>query len=833
MATFRKFTSKNTFDGETVEKAVEYSRNNTDIVYPEIKLFVEGVQVPYESISISQVYNGRPSATIQIPPQSGLLDITRGYEPKVHIFYRDDNYGGFRLLFWGIIKNASYSKSRSGGGSSYIVFNCDHKNSVLDQYTLDFAGWTGPTVENQIDPFSSGGTIKPGAFNSNMMVIQAMAGINAVASADEEIKEDNSKIENAPTDKIPSSISFLEKRIQGMPGVLFNLWNQLKKYSFQFKDQNITTRKMYIPLFEEGISFFKRTSGHPILEEKLQNTKEAYCNKDGKVLVKMIVPPYARNSMVSAIQREMTVRNIRNIVGFSGELTSFSQVVYNFYLQSKYDVLTLASPAELEVDPDKFVDEVNKSGIEKVAVETIIKPELPIYYSPICNVILPRMFKSIQIQQNESSVPTRISANHDVIPGLANNLGISYKAPASYREAVAYNHIIANPDAKLKLDLNSTKAVSSLIPAKYEQGVGIRHEKIVLPWWLVLMVSNNTTNTNVNKEQNPNLNTPEYNRMLLQAADWKQRYAKDTTQEDDIYSSKPNMLKDGLNPYDPKNGISPQDRIMVSVIDYEHTIRAVSSKSGNIECEFNPYIIPGYPMDVVDDSPNHPSFHGFCTSVTHTITSRSISTMVSMVNAITYAELSNYHLLPASPFLQASLDLINGEIDSEKQNSTAAGDLSVVKSVKSTLLQNQKAKDTANTFYKQVLGVGAVSPDDLIHFSSGQAYPLDRTGGILLPRVLKDKNNAPNISPRPREGRVLDDYYSYVGNMRLVARPIESKDSISDKFSYKFIDLDPILYGDTSVNYLSPKLASDLLLEPGASLFLDYMEIDEFVNKVK
>ena len=61
----------------------------TGLIYQNIKLYIEGVQVPFESISISQGVGALPSASIVVPPQSGLMDIARFYQPKVHIFYED------------------------------------------------------------------------------------------------------------------------------------------------------------------------------------------------------------------------------------------------------------------------------------------------------------------------------------------------------------------------------------------------------------------------------------------------------------------------------------------------------------------------------------------------------------------------------------------------------------------------------------------------------------------------------------------------------------------------------------------------------------------------
>jgi hypothetical protein len=834
MAGIEKFTSEITYSKKSNADPIASTKNNTDALAPEFKLYLEGVQIPFESISITQVYNGRPSAQIQVPPQSGLLDILRGYEPKVHVFYRDDNYGGDRLLFWGIVKGSTYSRSRSQG-STYIVFHCEHKNSVIDNITLDFTGWASSVSSSLTDPNQNSANLKAPAFNSTQMIIQAMAGVNGLAYNFDRIVESNSRVADANPALLDASFVKIERRFDGMPGVMVNLWNQAKKASYREKLNNPMMVKMSIPLVEEGIGYFKRMSGHPTLETKIQNSKQPYCNRIGGEEVKVIVPPYFRSSMISAVQAEISVSSISNQAQFSGELTTLEGMMRSLlYDGCRYDMLTLASPAEINANPEIYIDRVEEQGVEKSTIETIIKPQMPLYYSPTCNVLLPRMYSAISIQQSESSIPTRVSSAHEAMPVSTgpNSLSTSFKAPASFREAVAYNSYVTKPTATRELDIKATLGNSFHIPGKYEQGCGVRHEKIALPWWLAILATDRSSRgKGLNEEVMPSKGTPEYDDMIIMSAEWKKRHGVDIIEEDSSFTVKDNVLKHKLNPYDPLNEtIQPHERVLISTLDYEYTVRAASSKNGSVSGIFNPYVIPGYPIDIIDDSPNHPSFHAFCVAVTHTITSRSVATDISITNAVTYAELSNYYSPPVSPYLQTALKIVNGEINREMYNSKPIGDTSCVTKTSSVLIQNPEAKAVADRFYREVLGVGAAAPDDLIHFASNRAYPVQRKAGILLPMALAGNDAPPSMKPDPRGYKQEVDYFSSVGNLRLVSRPIESKNSISEKFKYKFIDITPVMYNQSSVNYLNPKLASNFFLEPGASLFLDYMETQEFIK---
>lgn len=862
MAKFSAYSSHLTYT-EATERPAPADQNNTDIIAPNVKLYIEGVQVTFESISISQAYKQDPTASIQIPPASGLLDITRGYQPKVHIFYTDTITGGDRLLFWGHITSCSYGKSRAG--NSFINFQCTHKNRLMETFALDVAKWNTDIQEAHTDPqlASQGGGLTPGAFNSLGMIIQGLMGISGVADKTTAISKDNSDLENAPVDKLDPVLADVEDRFIGMPGIVPNLWNQLKKGVFMDSLSNIAMEKMWIPLLEEGIGYFKRMSGHPRLEQKIQDTKVPYChgatNKESNVMV----PPCFRTGMTSAVQQEYAVRGIQNIASFTGELTTFNQLLQGVYDTSMYDILTLASPAEVPADPNVIAFDITEGGNPCVAIETIIKPQMPFYFSPSCNVLLPRMYSSISISQDEASVPTRLTVFHDSFPGdnSSGRLGQSFRGPASIREAVAFNAWLktgggsnagagrgsggADVDAngnpikynlQNKLSLADTLGYSYSIPGKYEQGQGIRPTRITMPWWLAAISGEKDASGTTGAEVAPKPGTPDYDNLMLLAAEWTKRNGTDVYNDDGtmVAGKTGSSAKAGLNPFNPANsGVTAYQRIFYHAVDYEFSRAFASARSGTVDALFNPYIIPGYPMDIVDDSPNHPSFHGMCTSVTHTITARSIGTSIGIGAAVSYAELSNYYLPPVHPFLQTALKMVNGTIDKSAATSSN-GDEKPYTNTVATLISNPIAKEEADKFYQQVLGVGAVAPDDLIHFESGRAYPLVKQAGILTPTLTSVQAGTPDLNHKPSTtGRESNDYYTSVGNMRLVARQIERKESIKEKFSVNFIELNPQFYNSSFTNYLNPILASNYFLEPGASMFLDYMETPDYINAVR
>lgn len=824
----RPASSQATYSGEA---EVRPAYNNTDVLYQENRVYIEGVQVPFINASVSQVYGELPTASIDIPPESGLLDITRGYQPKVHIFYQDRIAGGWRLLFWGVITSSSYGRDRDPG-SSYITFNCVHKNFMVRSVLLDYSGWIQTDSTELQD---SEAALKAVTFNSNEAIVEALRGVTGIATNTLDVitpKVALTDIRRADPSKVPPNLTEVYDRLIGVPGVAVNLWNQLKKAAYSNPSMNLNMSSMAVPLVEEALGFFKRMSGHRYLEYALQFSKEAYCHEGGEEK-SVIVPPAFQNPLLSAVKAEIAVNTVRTQITHSGEYTDYLTLLQTFLNSICYDLVTLSSPSEVSQSPlvGDVLPDSGYSGKSRVAVETIIKPQIPFYYAPVCNVLLPRTYSSVILQQQESSVPTRILAYHSVDATGGNNQ--LYRGPHSIRESTAYGSLLKAREqtAAPVVTLSSTFGISYNVPGKYEQGSGIRPTKTALPWWLATFAISQPTNTN-NAEKKPDIGTPAYIEALTLAAAWDERYSRDMAQQpasgQDVRPI--NLDKEKLNPFNMKEPtVDPFQRLLITTLDYEYSKAVVSARSGSVDALFNPYMVPGYPMDIIDDSPNHPCFHALCTSITHTLTPSSASSSIGMSAVTTYSELSNFYHPPVHPSLQTTLRVTNATIPDSL--SKTYGDATGLTDIKATILQNPIAKATADEFYSSVFGVCAAAPDELFDFASGRVNGLTRSSGYLVPMgVMAGTKKA---SMKSSNGGELNDYLTSVGNLRLIHRKVETKASIEGKFGYSFIDLTPANYNESVLKYVLPITASGLLLEPGASMFLNYLETKDFINLCK
>jgi hypothetical protein len=838
--------------------------NTTDVIYQQVKIYVEGVQIPFEACSITQSIGNFPQATFQVPPQAGLMDIARYYQPKVHIFYTDLNTGGDRVLFNGHIIACNYSHSQQNSSIS-ISFECVHKNALMKQLTFEWsAGGSSHATSgaNFLDNNPMQATVQVNNVNSEASLLLALQGLTGVQSAPADlIDPSNTNISDEAIRKLDKKLAEFEKRLIGMPSAMVNIWNQVKKTVFANPSLNVIFTKVYLPLLEDGIQFFSRTSGHYYLEKIINDTKTDHCNDNSRpeLSQKVMLPPAFRMNIMSAIQVQMVVNNLNSMLGFSGELMNFHDLFMNFYYGVEYEMLTLSSPAEVPCDPTVNIDPDNSQVFmaqNRMAVETIIKPQIPFYYSPICNVILPNMYNSLQVTQMEADIPSRITATSNASGQAVNGsnaLGLNYRAPQSIRESVALGRTILDNgnSTQAPATLRETTGSSYNLPGKYELGRGVSHRKITMPPWLSHIASDGNENRAVKNDEASVVAGSLDDKALkdLEAA-WEDRYGSEASRKN-------------LNPYSKSADVMAYERLLFAAADYEFTKDVVKSKTGGVDCLFNPYIVPGYPMDILNKNPNHPSFHGMCSSVTHSISSRSISTSVGFMAAITYTEMYNYFIQPIHPWLQTALKMINVARDSTtastaKADPTLLDDTDIpgsklllnnsdyvkpvtatpagtdplydtntgdVSDVNQSLVGNTRAKLVADEFYKSVFGVGAAEPSQMYDFDTGEILAVSRSNGIWV----EPEGVASTTTKNGGEG---NDNLTGVGGLRLVSRQIEGRKGIEDRFDLKFIDMTPSNYDGTPAKYTNDGITNSTLLEPGASLFLDYEEIKDFIEDI-
>jgi len=806
-------------------------KGKTDVIFQDIKLFIEGVQVPFLSISVTSQIGSLPTANISVPPQIGMMDIARYYNPKVHIFFVDPVDGEEKVLFTGFIASVNYSKTSEGGGGVSISFSCLHTYTHLTQLLLDYAGWTSellnPNATNE-------GAAKQPSMSSDYAISLAMTGI----FRDGYLKGDSKEVtlDGILTDKknntavtspavLPESLKDYATRFEGIPGILLNFWNQMKINAYWDIEENEMMNKLYIPLVEEGLQLFERMGGHYLIETLIENDRVDPCPgipNPGANNKKRIVPPSLQTFLRAAVETDLAVKLTQQTLQFSGELADMIGVWGKFLSVFDYELLFLASPVEIPAPGSAGLVDLSTGEPVTLGMDVIVKPQLPFYYAPMCNVLYPNMIRSINIAQDEYNIPTRINIRNDELPGASNIGGTNFRSPPSIREAISTargtetkevgstgasssttkttrSALEANkPGTRTSVDIPASSTPVTDVPrgnlantlagshgklGKYEQGRGVKFEKSIMPRWLAYYASSAAAGVRSGDATPQSMEAAQANITKLSKG-WEARYGTKNS---------------NLNPWSQDSGLNSYQKLLMASADYSFGMAIGRSKAGNVECVFNPYIVPGYPMEILDDTPSHPSFHAYCTSVTHTFTGSSISTSVSFACAMSYTELANYYQPPIHPWLQVNLNL------AEKQ----------------TIIGNKEAKSTADDFYYTSLGIRAASPDQLYNFETGGINPVKREGNSpLLTGVTGSVIDA--------NGGETNQMLSTEGNLELVYRSIESRGKVEERKGVDFIDMTPSNYNPTVIKYTNEVLKDKDQLEPGESPFLDY---DPFWNQ--
>lgn len=77
---------------------------------------------------------------------------------------------------------------------------------------------------------------------------------------------------------------------------------------------------------------------------------------------------------------------------------------------------------------------------------------------------------------------------------------------------------------------------------------------------------------------------------------------------------------------DKLNGIG---QTIAALARYELARQRYVTRSGSLECYFNPYIVPGFPMASIETTENGLNIYGYVTNVAHNLTDRSWTTSVT------------------------------------------------------------------------------------------------------------------------------------------------------------------------------------------------------------
>lgn len=701
-----------------------YNTNAQDIFNSDYRLYIEGVQVPFESVNISNVYGQLPTASITLPPWPGLSELGRNYSPKINVFWRDYNYGvseaeasaigkgtsdlrdvqrdAYKLIFTGVIVSTVDSKSMStGGGNQNISVSCTHELTYLNDILIRYGNQAVQAAQSQL-AVNSDTSVTLAEWDINTMMIKALMGVKG------DVKSDS--IHYVESDKLMD--------LQGTPGILRVMWNALKKDANTKRSlgSSEVLTDIYIPLIEDGIKFWERMTGHPSIEGGIQDDSarldynngsdnSAILGVDDDLTGKIMVPPVFRSFLGAAAQKELAITSMQSLQNGAGspEQSSFMDHIQAILRRLEYDMVTLSAPVSKGPDGEKIY-------------EYIVKPIIPTYYAPICNVVLPNMISDVSVNSNYDMIPTRavnltnlVSLVSGIVSGTAP--AQSYVSPHSVRYARA-----GGEGSTLQNSLFSYNNV----PGKYEYGSGVKAKVTQLPALYNLMKVSLESKEIKNGKDVEIVGESEYAGAVKA---WDKMHLEGNWPGRDSY-----------NPLKEESEISAFNRLNFLYSDQQFASETTKARTAQASGVFNPYAIVGYPMNLVDSVPSRESYHGLCTSVSHSIhASGQANTSYGMSGVTTFSELALYNIPSVNPYLSNALGF---EDDSR-------------------LYANKTAYVKACKIYQEVFGVGAAEPALLQDYDTGEPLAFGRSGAYWV-----------NSSSRFHE--------TVQGSLALVARNITS-----------------------------------------------------------
>lgn len=653
----------------------------TGVTAQDFRVFIEGIEVQFSDMQVISTYGSFPQAVITVPYLPLLEEIGRGYHPKVYIFFREyfsdlqesvlyERAGGegkadrpdsraalrrsLKLLFAGEIVASQYSKVKGEAGvQTVITFQCKHKSSVLEDIQIGFARFGLNEISSQTDASLATSTGGLHDFNPMITSYKMLQGVrqdkvfNVPPLESGLPAEDDEGIMASPIDLRP-----YKEQFKGIPGAVLRLWNSLCNDAYAFSHISNVVEQMYIPLVQ-NMKFFQTLSGHPLIEDAMEATRVEAAVSRGKTDTTSALSIGTRSvynprqltgdgvesvdgeegkldKAVQAIIAEATLSAIRAGFGQMPATDSLHGVLDKFLRPVFYDMVFLASPVD--------------RGVSAPPVETIIKPAMPMYFSPRCNVLYPSMYNSLSISDNYG-MPTRSMTPVYALANIDLPQRLHFKSPYLVRKALAER--VESP----KVD-NAVIGNTVVLPvdtvAPHELGVGVTWAMGAAPSWVPLMLS----------------------------------WARENDQ-------------DAITGGGKSDASVALYRHILEYTDYQHGINFMASRTGNVSGGFNPYIVVGYPMDIIDPSPDRPSYHALCTQVVHSISNTGVTTGIGFTGAASYEQLYSMDFSMGLPWLTDLLGI------------RSASDYDTTARYVSLTTPSKTAQKKADRFYLEVLGVEA------------------------------------------------------------------------------------------------------------------------------
>lgn len=457
-------------------------------------VYLNGIEVPCPSVSVSYGVGQIPEATLSFPPHRYLNRIGAEDRLEVVIFYLDTliNPGKpeFRLLFEGEIVGWSYNSSSSG---RQMTFNAVADISIFTQLNFHFLSSTNDIVGHFAANDSSGvaqaGAVYPfSLFKKGLVYREAVAPPKTVPPSD--VTTPFEIMYNVVRGLVDSQIT---PQLRSVPAVNF--------FARWARKRNFINRFSALPIFEEGGG---DTKVFPIIQAAQATT----------------VLDTLKTSVATSVGNAGTIMDVLREV-YGHVLFEIAMLPTAPVFRAKIDDGTILG------SPQNPPPVAGGNPLQPIRLlNYFVKPQMYFGVAPMCNVFFPSMITHYSYTENYVTQPTRTYVSDQLygqmltgnpLNALALQIGYPDEANAVLRSGVSGT----DPKASAKQINNNNKNLL-LYPEEFYKGPSTY--RMAVPKWFTYL-SNQTATTNQGTD--PELNSVQ---ILLSSyvtyEHYRARYAK-------------------------------------------------------------------------------------------------------------------------------------------------------------------------------------------------------------------------------------------------------------------------------------------------------------------
>ena len=419
-------------------------------------VYLNGIEIPCPSVSVSYGVGMIPEATLSFPPHRLLHRIGADDRIEVVVFYLDDladaSKPEFRLLFEGEIVGWSYSNSPAG---RQITFNAVADIAVFTQMNFYFLNTTDAVV-GHVAAQDAQGVPRAGAVYPFSLFHQGL------------VFTENIQTNNPPKPNVTRPFEILYNVVKGLVDVKLDAQTRavpaVNFFARWVRKRNFINRFAALPLFEEQAT--PNAGVFPILQaaqatqalETLQNSIATSVGNTGTIMD--------------------TLREVFGYVLFEIAMLPTAPI----FRANLADGTILGSPE----NPAPTHEESNRKPLR--LLNYFVKPQMFFGIAPMCNVFFPSMISNYGYSENYLKQPTRTYVSDQLISGvLAQNALTSMSLQLGYPEEI--NAVLK---AKVNGSNKTPKQVASsgknvlVYPEEFYMGP-VTHRMPVPKWFTYLM----------------------------------------------------------------------------------------------------------------------------------------------------------------------------------------------------------------------------------------------------------------------------------------------------------------------------------------------------------